>query len=122
MTTPVGLDLRVLPLEQLLSFTGLLSTRDWRKLTDVDFAMINTFVSSDGCTGVIDFYRPGCIIHDFYYRTHRNLDGTPITKKQADTVLKKYIQSKSIFGRFSPMAYWRYLGVRKLAGRAWEGR
>lgn len=109
-----------MPTEELIAFTSLLSTRDWRKLTDADFAQIDTYINSDGCTGVPDFYRRGCVIHDFYYRTHRNLDGTPITKRQADRVLRLYIQSKSLFGIFSPMAWWRYWGVRKLAVRAWR--
>lgn len=110
-----------LPTEELLKFTSGLSTTDWKKLTDDDYDLIEAYIDSDGCTGVPEFYHNGCVIHDFYYRTHRNLDGTPITRKQADTVLRRYIQSKSLFGRLSPMAFWRYLGVRKLANRAWEG-
>ena len=114
------MSLRDLPTADLLLFTSLLSTRDWWRLTENDLKMIDGFIQSDGCTGVPDFYRDECVIHDFHYRTHRHLDGTPISKLRADHVLKRGIQRKSLFGRLSPMAQWRYLGVRKLAGRAWE--
>lgn len=114
------MNLRELSDKNLLAFTKKLSTREWRKLTALDYAMIYKFIGSDGCTGVPDFYKDGCTIHDFWYRTHRNLDATPITQAQADLGLKRYIQSKSLFGRFSPIAQWRYFGVRALGGRAWE--
>ena len=114
------MSLRTLPNEDLLTFTSLLTTRDWRKLTKNDFKMIDRFTRSDGCSGVPDFHRNGCVIHDFWYRTHRNLDGTPISKRQADAGLRAYIMSRSWFGIASPMAWWRYAGVRLLADRAWS--
>ena len=102
-----------LPDEELLAFTAQLSTRNWRKLTDEDFAGIGLFIATDGCSGVPDFYLDCCIIHDWWYRTHRHLDATPITKYQADKALAECIQNDSFFGRFSPMAWWRRRGLRK---------
>lgn len=81
-------------------------------------------LGGDGCTGVPDFYRPCCDEHDIHYRTHRRLDGTPITKEQADYALRACIRSRSVFGRFSPMAWWRWFGLRYMfsrqSQRAWE--
>ena len=104
---------------ELLHFTAELSTRDWRKLTDGDYAEIGVYIATDGCSGVPDFYLNCCIIHDWWYRTHRNLDGTPIARAQADKRLEQCIQSTSWLGRWSPMAYWRYQAVRKFGKKAW---
>lgn len=112
--------LREMPTSELLAFTAKLSTRDWRKLNEYDFAEISLFIASDGCSGVPDFYLDYCIIHDWWFRTHRNLDGTPITFDEANRGLAEGIRSKSILGRFSPMAWWRYLGVTKWGKKAWE--
>lgn len=113
------MSLKTLPTADLLAFTVTLSTRDWRKLTKYDIAKISLFVASDGCSGVPDFYLDCCIIHDWFYRTHRDLDGTPITRAEADRRLKKCIQSESMFGAFSPMAWWRYHAVKRFGKKAW---
>lgn len=114
------MNLREMSTSELLHFTATLSTQDWRKLTQRDFAEIGLFIATDGCTGVPDFYLDCCIIHDWWYRTHRNLDGTPITFDEANKALECCIRSKSWFGRFSPMAYWRYWGVREFGKKAWD--
>lgn len=111
--------LRDLPTEDLLVFTSTLSTRNWCGLTDSDFAEIGVFIATDGCSGVPDFYLDCCIIHDWWYRTHRNLDGSSITRAEADKRLMKCIQADSWFGKFSPMAWWRYWGVQKFGKKAW---
>ena len=103
----------------LLAFTRTLSTRDWRKLTESDYAEIGEFVATDGCSGVPDFYLNCCIIHDFYYRTHRNLNATRITKGTADKRLRDCIMRGSVFRSLSPMAWWRYWGVRGFGKKAW---
>ena len=113
------MNLRTLSNAGLLAFTAKLSTRDWHKLTEADYAEIGVFVATDGCSGVPDFYLNCCIIHDWWYRTHRNLDGKPITKTQADKGLSECIQADSWLGRFSPMAHWRYWGVKKFGKKAW---
>ena len=90
-------------------------------MTDEDFKKIKKFINGDGCTGVPDFFSNGCAGHDWMYRTHRDFYGRYITSDVADKFLKNYIQSKSWFGKYSPMAWWRYYALKKVFGRrAWE--
>ena len=77
-------------------------------------------LGADGCTGVPEFFRDGCLEHDIAYRTHRDLLNNPITKAEADFRLKWYIQMHSIFVRFSPMAWWRWRAVKHFADKAWD--
>lgn len=77
-------------------------------------------IKSDGCSCVIDFFLPGCWEHDIAYKTHRDPLGRTITKREADRRLMWYIEENSWFGRWSPMAHWRYWGVRKFGRKAWE--
>ena len=114
------MNLRTMSTSELLHFTATLSTRDWRKLTERDFAEIGLFIATDGCSGVPDFYLNCCIIHDWWYRTHHNLDGTPITFDEANRGMRQCIRQKSWLGRFSPMAWWRYWGVREFGRKAWD--
>ena len=106
--------------EDAIRFLGTLSTNDWREFTALDFKRIEEFVKSDGCTGVPEFYHWGCVLHDWCYRTHLDFVGNEITKEQSDELLHDYICSKSWFGRFSPMAHWRWTAVKHLAERPWE--
>lgn len=107
-------NLRTMPTKELLEFTATLSTRDWKKLTECDYAEIGLFIATDGCTGVPDFYLNCCILHDWFYRTHRDLYGRPATKAYADRIgMKECIRRCSWLGRFSPMAWWRWWGLRK---------
>ena len=112
--------LRSMPTEGLRTFTATLSTRDWRKMTELDIAEIDHFVQSDGCTGTFDFYRQCCVLHDWLYRTHRDFHGAPIGKKDADALLRSCIMHRSKFGFWNPMAHWRYWAVRKFGTKAWE--
>ena len=105
--------------ENLVEFIANLSTTDPRLLTKADITNIKLYIDSDGCTGVPDFYKEECIKHDFYYRTHHNFAGKLITKEEADKLFLVGIQSKSKFGKFSPMALWRYLGVKLFGKSAW---
>lgn len=105
----------------LLEFIQNLSTSDPLKLSKEDITNIKLYIDSDGCTGVPDFYKAECIKHDFYYRTHHNFKGELISKEWADLSFMRGIQSKSKFGKYSPMALWRYLGVRIFGRSAWEG-
>lgn len=111
--------LRHLPRSKLLAFTGTLSTRDWRRMTELDIAEIDHFVQSDGCTGTFDFYRGCCVLHDWCYRTHRDFYGMPISKKDSDQLLRGCIMSRSALGHWNPMAWWRYWAVRRFATKAW---
>ena len=85
-----------------------------------------TLIKSDGCSGVTQAYRFVCEEHDWAYAHHRDLyTGQPITEEDADLMLKWGIQWHSVFGRLSPMAWWRYKGLSKAEGlglgsTAWE--
>lgn len=107
--------------EDLLKFTNTLSTKEWTQFTEKDIADIGLFIATDGCSGVPDFYLNCCIIHDWFYRTHCDFHGNPVTKNYADGVLKQCIQSGSLFGRFSPMAWWRWWGVKQFGKKSWQG-
>ena len=114
--------LREVSSSYLCAWIGIhLSTNDWRKFTQQDFDRIDAFIKGDGCSGVPDFYRNGCVIHDWGYRTHRDFKGNYVSQNQVDNWIKKYIQSKSLFGKFSPMAAWRYLALKNIFGnKAWN--
>lgn len=77
-------------------------------------------LESDGCSCVPDFYLDACLEHDIHYRTHKTVYGDPITKEQADQLLKKRIQESSFLGRLSPMAQWRYAAVSWFGDHAWH--
>jgi len=107
--------------KQLLAFTRTLSSFEWRKLTQADYDRLSDFIESDGCTGVPNFYLNGCILHDFSTRTHRDLDGTPMTEQQTNKRLEEYIWAHSVFGHFSPMAWWRYWALQNFfENRPWD--
>lgn len=113
-------ELRNLPTQALLKFSKTLSTTDYQKLRKSDIKKIRMFICSDGCTGVPDIYLSACIVHDFWYRLHRDLDGTLITREVADARFRQMMQEKSKFKLFSPVALWRWLGVRAFGSKAWE--
>jgi hypothetical protein len=70
-------------------------------------------LQSDGCTGVKDFYQDSCLYHDVLCRTGVDpFTGEPITAADADYALRRSIQDRSRFGRFSPMSWIRWIGVR----------
>ena len=80
-------------------------------------------LGSDGCTGGTQFFRAACLEHDIHYRTKRFLTGVSIDKDTADYIFRRRMQQKSIFRKFSPMSWWRWVGVRTIIGRlAWEGK
>lgn len=74
-------------------------------------------LKSDGCTGVKDVYVDCCYEHDIPYRTCADLEGNPTTKKQDDARFRECYQEHSLFGKFSPMSYWRWFGVHLLGRR-----
>jgi hypothetical protein len=75
-------------------------------------------LSSDGCTGVTEAYQPCCHEHDIAYATGRTVEGAPVTRAEADAMFRRCIQARSPLGRLSPMAWWRWAGVRVFgAGR-----
>ena len=78
-------------------------------------------LDADGCTGVPDFFLDACIEHDTHYRTHTWLDGSPIFRSEADERFRRVMQSRSVLGPCSPMAWWRWAGVRLMGRWAWAG-
>lgn len=72
---------------------------------------VATQLHSDGCTGVVDFYKDACLEHDIHWRTGQTLDGATISTAQANTRFRLVIQSRSKLGRFSPLSWGRWLGV-----------
>ena len=76
----------------------------------------------DGCTGVPDYYISCCDYHDFMYRTHTDINGDPVTRSDADAMFRRCIQASSRFKKGSPMAAWRWMGVRLFGRRAWKKR
>lgn len=78
---------------------------------------------SDGCTGVLDIHVDCCYQHDFCYHTHLDpfsvFQGHPvaITRVAADHMFRGCNEGEDVLGRFSPLAWWRWVGVRLFGGR-----
>lgn len=77
-------------------------------------------LGADGCTGVSELFLIPCLEHDIHYRTHEDLEHMPITKSEADIRFLKGMQSRSIVGKLSPIAWARYIGVRLFGRHAWK--
>lgn len=77
-------------------------------------------LQSDGCSGVPDFHIECCWAHDIAYRTGMTVDGETLTRAEADARFRRCIQSRSAFGLFSPMSWWRWLGVRFGGASSWQ--
>ena len=73
-------------------------------------------LESDGCSFVSEAFHQCCLEHDVHYRTQKRLDGTLISRRDADKRFRECMQMRSTFGKASPMAWWRWAGVR-LFGR-----
>ena len=74
-------------------------------------------ILSDGCSGVPEFYHIVCVENDIHYATHLDYwTFETIAQEDADRYLKWGIQYFSIFGRWSPMAYWRYWALSSKKG------
>src|SRR3990170_5487506 len=75
-------------------------------------------IKSDGCSGpALEFYQDGCFEHDIHFAYHYDFfTGEQITEEDADLMLKWYIQYHSWFGRWSPMAAWRYEALSSEGG------
>jgi hypothetical protein len=68
-------------------------------------------IGSDGCSFVKDWFLDSCREHDIHWRTGATLDGAAITTRQSNTRFRLVIQSRSKFGVFSPLSWWRWAGV-----------
>lgn len=92
-----------------------MSAEYWRRIRDWAVA-----AGSDGCTKVADFYVDCCFEHDLHYILGRTLTGESLSKTDADRLFRLCIQERSPFGVFSPMSWWRWLGVRLFGRGKWK--
>ena len=94
----------------------------WDKPYWIDVHKRALELNSDGCSGVPDWFVWTCHEHDVHYRQHRYLTGDEIDFNTANYILRVRIQQGSWFRQFSPVSWWRWLGVKYLpaAKRAWE--
>lgn len=78
-------------------------------------------LGSDGCTLSVlgRLYEDCCLEHDIHYRTHRTLDGTPITRDEADARLLACMQRRSFLGWWTPVGWIRYVAVRWCGASRW---
>lgn len=82
---------------------------------------IATLLKSDGCSHVTQAYQMGCLEHDIHYRTGKDVYRKPVTRAEADTYLRWYVQMESPLGALSPMAWIRWVGVRLFGSRSYKG-
>lgn len=83
-----------------------------QQITSDYIKALDKAINSDGCTGVKDYFRDCCVVHDLGYRYRIDPWGRFIERSQVDAGLRTCIQSKSKFGRFSPISWIRWAGVR----------
>jgi hypothetical protein len=92
-------------------------------------------ISTDGCSGVTGAEIDCCYLHDLLYyhgadpheayRQYRVGRLEPwvyarrVSRAEADKHLRRCLCNRSAFGTYSPMAWWRWLGVRLWGGAAW---
>lgn len=84
-------------------------------------------LNSDGCTAVTDFRIECCWRHDIAYSTGKDVDGLPISKKEADALFRECIQSRSPLRhiglqKLSPMSWIRWAGVSLFGRGIWKNQ
>lgn len=95
-----------------------------------------TALKSDGCTLVSELFHICCLEHDCAYKLHKDPRdayryfeqgctnywdlASPISRGEADKRFRKCMQERSKLGRFSPVSWLRWVGVRVGASRAWN--
>ena len=84
-------------------------------------------IRADGCSFVNRLYRvrrePSrlcCLQHDVEYHDGTTVEGHPLTRSQADRRFRRCIQEWSKLGRWSPLSWVRWLGVRAGGWRPWR--
>lgn len=80
-------------------------------------------LKGDGCTAVPDLtYRQCCDEHDIHYVTGMTVEGTPITRFEADNrffkCMKETGKTPIIGTHIIPAIYW--VGVRIFGGGVWN--
>lgn len=75
-------------------------------------------VHSDGCTKIPDIHVHCCWQHDYCYQLGMDPreafrgNITPISRREADALFRQCMECEDPLGRFSPLAWWRWAGVR----------
>lgn len=94
-------------------------------------------VGTDGCSAVMGFKVECCFEHDLGYRYARDPRdayrlyragnelhcwdiAATIDRGEVDGRFRQCLQNQSKLGRWSPMALWRWLGVRIGGQKAWD--
>ena len=93
-------------------------------------------IKSDGCSNVPDFHVDACWEHDlsyWYAKCPRSAykhycDGVglywsvadSLSRGEADAQFRRRHQERSVFGKGSPMALWRWAGVRLGGWKPWS--
>lgn len=96
----------------------------------------SALIKTDGCSKVSGAFRKRCRVHDLAYYYAKDpvdaykryvagdraywLHATATTKGEADAEFRKGIQSDSALGFFSPVAAWRWLGLKIGGQAAWD--
>lgn len=110
----------------------------WRRPTYWNFCRSEAaLLDTDGCSQVSGFHVECCFEHDIAYRYGKDprdaylhfksgsldywKDAKPITRGETDRRFRKCHQARSKFGKYSPMALYRWVGVRLFGGKAWKG-
>lgn len=76
-------------------------------------------IKSDGCSDVPDIYGHCCVGHDLCYRFGIDIYGNKVKKTDADAFLRRCMQRSSRFGRFSPVSWLYWAGVRWFGWKAY---
>lgn len=80
-------------------------------------------LGTDGCTMASSAFADCCARHDVEYRLGKSaVTGRPLTRAEADLRLRGCMQSRSLLGWYSPMAWIRWVAVRLFGGKAWQGQ
>lgn len=82
------------------------------RLTHERIVELGKAICSDGCTKIPDFHLDCCIVHDLGYEYGIDPWGNAIDRADVDANFRTCMQAESPLGRFDPMSWWRWAGVR----------
>jgi hypothetical protein len=74
----------------------------------------------DGCTFASELYQVACYEHDFHFRFGCDRWGDPVTRADADRMLREAVQELSPLGKFSPVSWLRWMATRAFSWKAWN--
>lgn len=96
-------------------------------------------IGTDGCSAVSGIHVECCFEHDLAYRHakdprdayRKSYDpdvfpgehwtvAKPIDREEADRRFRQCHRNRSLFGNYSPMAFWRWAGVRVGGQSRWD--